>query len=42
MAFMGFLEVITNLNAIRKNLALAKSDIQSFQPDVLILIDYPF
>ena len=41
MAFMGFLEVIANLNTIRKNLALAKSDIQSFQPDVLILIDYP-
>lgn len=41
MAFMGFLEVIANLNAIRKNLALAKSDMQSFQPDVLILIDYP-
>lgn len=41
MAFMGFLEVIANLNSIRKNLFLAKSDIQSFQPDVLILIDYP-
>ena len=41
MAFMGFLEVISNLNIIRKNLALAKYDIQSFQPDVLILIDYP-
>ena len=41
MAFMGFLEVISNLNIIRKNLALAKYDIQSFQSDVLILIDYP-
>ena len=41
MAFMGFLEVIANLNKIRKNLVLAKIDIQSFQPDVLILIDYP-
>jgi len=41
MAFMGFWEIIANLNAIRKNLALAKSDIQSFQPDILILIDYP-
>ena len=41
MDFMGFLEVISNLNSIRKNLALAKSDIYSFQPDVLILIDYP-
>ena len=41
MAFMGFLEVIVNLNKIRKNLILAKIDIQSFQPDVLILIDYP-
>lgn len=41
MAFMGFLEVIANLNTIRKNLNLAKIDIQSYQPDVLILIDYP-
>ena len=41
MAFMGFLEVITNLNSILKNLSLVKSDIKSFQPDVLILIDYP-
>ena len=41
MAFMGFLEVITNLNTIRKNLALAKIDIRSFQTDMLILIDYP-
>ena len=41
MAFMGFLEVIANLNKIRKNLEIAKTDIQSFQPDVLILIDYP-
>lgn len=41
MAFMGFLEVIANLNTIRINLSLAKTDIQSFQPDVLILIDYP-
>lgn len=41
MAFMGFLEVITKLNTIRKNLALAKTDIRSFQADVLILIDYP-
>ena len=41
MDFMGFLEVISNLNSILKNLALAKSDIHSFQPDVLILIDYP-
>ena len=41
MAFMGFLEVIANLNKIRKNLEIAKIDIQSFQPDVLILIDYP-
>ena len=31
MAYMGFLEVIANLNTIRKTLALAKIDIQSFQ-----------
>ena len=38
--FMGFLEDCQP-NTIRKNLTLAKIDIQSFQPDVLILIDYP-
>jgi lipid-A-disaccharide synthase len=41
LAFMGFVEVIANLGTILKNLKFCKSDISSFQPDVLVLIDYP-
>ncbi len=41
LAFMGFTEVIKNLPAIIKNLGFCKTDILSFRPDVLILIDYP-
>ena len=41
LAFMGFLEVVLNLNTILKNISFCKKDITNFQPDVLILIDYP-
>lgn len=41
LAFMGFIEVIKNLPAILDNLKFCKKDIIQFQPDVLILIDYP-
>lgn len=41
LAFMGFWEVIKNLGAILKNLEFCKKDILRFQPDTLILIDYP-
>jgi lipid-A-disaccharide synthase len=41
MAFMGFLEVALNLRTILKNIKKCKEDILSFQPDVLILIDFP-
>ncbi|MGN6163113.1 MAG: lipid-A-disaccharide synthase [Flavisolibacter sp.] len=41
LAFMGFVEVIRNLPTILKNLKFCKQDGQSFQPDVLVLIDYP-
>src|SRR5882757_3982299 len=41
MAFMGFIEVVLNLNAILKNLKFCKHDIAAWQPDVLILIDFP-
>lgn len=41
MAFMGFVEVITNLVTIFKNLKQAKQDVLRYQPDVLILIDFP-
>ena len=41
LAFMGFIEVVMNLGTIMKNLRFCKDDILRFQPDVLILIDYP-
>ena len=40
-AYMGFLEGIKHLRPILKNLAFCKKDIEQFQPDALILIDYP-
>jgi len=41
LAFMGFVEVIKNLGTILKNISFCKKDILNFNPDVLILIDYP-
>jgi lipid-A-disaccharide synthase len=41
LAFMGFIEVIANLRAILSNIDFCKKDIEKFNPDVLILIDYP-
>lgn len=40
-AFMGFTEVFKNLRAISRNLGLCKQHITDFDPDVVILIDYP-
>jgi len=41
LAFMGFVEVVMNLNTILKNIKIAKKDIENYQPDAVILIDYP-
>jgi lipid-A-disaccharide synthase len=41
LAFMGFSEVILNLRTIMKNLSFCKKDILSWQPDTVILVDYP-
>src|SRR5688500_13180545 len=41
LAFMGFAEVIKNLPTILNNLKFCKHDVLNFNPDVLILIDYP-
>ena len=41
LAFMGFLEVVANLRTILRNLAYCKEDILQWQPDAIILIDYP-
>ena len=41
LAFMGFIEVIKNIGTIMSNLKFCKQDIAQFQPDVVVLIDYP-
>jgi len=40
MAFMGFIEVIMNLGAIFKNIKFCKNDIATYDPDVIVFIDY--
>ncbi|RUT78592.1 lipid-A-disaccharide synthase [Ancylomarina longa] len=40
-AFMGFVTVLKNLGKIRANFKLCEKDLLSYQPDVLILVDYP-
>ena len=40
-AFMGFIPVILNLRTILKNIKKCQEDVLIFNPDVLILIDYP-
>jgi lipid-A-disaccharide synthase len=41
LAFMGFVEVISNLPTIFRNLRFCKEDILRYRPDALILVDYP-
>ena len=41
LAFMGFLEVIMNLRTILKNITFCKQDILEYQPDAILLVDYP-
>ncbi len=41
LAFMGFIEVLQNIRTIKKNFKLCKTDLLNFQPDILILVDYP-
>lgn len=41
LAFMGFIEVVLNLKTILNNMKFCKQDILAYQPDVLILVDYP-
>lgn len=38
-AFMGFVEVILNLNKIFKDISFCKKDIEAFNPDAIIFID---
>src|SRR5690606_12627938 len=39
-AFMGFIEVLKGIRTIFKNIAFCKADIEHYQPDVIICIDY--
>jgi len=41
LAFMGFTEVLMNIRTIFKNINHCKKDISEFNPDVVILVDYP-
>lgn len=41
LAFMGFIEVVMNLQTILNNIKVCKKDIEQFQPDAIIFIDYP-
>ena len=41
MAYMGFVEVAVNLRKVLGNIAQCKKDIIEYQPDAIILVDYP-
>lgn len=41
LAFMGFVPVLLNLRTIFANMDFCRKDILSWQPDVVILVDYP-
>ncbi|MDP3453240.1 MAG: lipid-A-disaccharide synthase [Bacteroidales bacterium] len=40
-AVMGFVEVLASIRKISINLSLCKKDLLEYNPDILILIDYP-
>ena len=41
LAYMGFIPVLLHLRAIFANMKCCKEDVVTWQPDVLILVDYP-
>lgn len=41
LAYMGFIPVLLHLRTIFSNMAMCKKDIMQWQPDALILVDYP-
>src|ERR1035437_522164 len=41
MAFMGIVAVLKNARTVLKNLSDCKQELIDFQPDILILVDYP-
>ncbi len=40
-SFMGFWNVLKNVHIIKSNLSFCKNDILNFNPNALILVDYP-
>lgn len=41
LAYMGFVPVLLHLRTILKNMAFCKRDIVNWNPDVIVLVDYP-
>ena len=41
LAYMGFIPVLLHLPTIFRNMAFCKRDIKEWEPDVVILVDYP-
>lgn len=41
MSYMGFIPVLTHARTILRNMRACKQDILEWQPDVVILVDYP-
>ncbi|MBQ8656864.1 MAG: lipid-A-disaccharide synthase [Prevotella sp.] len=41
LAYMGFIPVMMHLRTIMRNMRMCKQDIRQWQPDVVILVDYP-
>ena len=41
LAYMGFIPVLLHLPTILRNMRLCKQDIREWQPDAVILVDYP-
>ena len=41
LAYMGFVPVLLHLRTIFRNMAFCKRDITEWQPDAVILVDYP-
>lgn len=41
LAYMGFIPVLLHLPTIFRNMSLCKRDIEQWQPDAVILVDYP-
>lgn len=41
LAYMGFIPVLLHLRTILRNMDFCKNDVEAWNPDVLILVDYP-